>query len=513
MILRIIIALFVSSSILHAQDSLVSKKFSFGGYGKEFGIGGAQINKDRAMLFNITSNCVTGNCQHGLGMALVSDNGQLIKSAAFGNAVNDFDVVEAYGSKDGTCMMLGQTIGTSLIFQKLDTNLNILWNKNIPLDAAISQSGLYLYAAKEIDNKHEVLVANQWCTFDNLGNLIRSRKYLNGFNATNKFDLSAITKLAANSFVVGGHICDVAGFDSDPFLMLTDSLGNKLKSKKYQISASPFTDQITAVLNNGANEILAFGHKFNDFFMMSLDSNLAINWAKSYTAPNLNAYTHQITKVNANCYVAVGSGVSFAFDASGGILWSKSIDFGSQPKVFATDTCHFAIYSTKSINNWGSGYYNKMDAQSNAAIQNFVNIPLLAINMPVVAYTPNIIFGGSTSAALGSINFTIVPSIKAVDSASVMIKSNANCDIEIPNNTNNIIKERTLEIYPNPSNGIFNIKNKSVNFVRVYNTMGLNIYSSRLVSNQINLTTLPKGNYYLQLFSNEDVVIKKVKLG
>jgi len=155
-IVSLIIFCFLSITSF-AQDSLVSKKFSFGGYTKEFGIGGTQLSDNRAMIFNITSNCVTGTCQHGLGMALISDNGQIIKSAAFGHTINDFDVVEAYKSADGNCMALGNSTNNIVILQKMDTNLNILWNKTIPLDTGIAQSGLYLYAAAEIDNHNQVL--------------------------------------------------------------------------------------------------------------------------------------------------------------------------------------------------------------------------------------------------------------------------------------------------------------------------------------------------------------------
>ena len=226
----LIFAILISSNFCKAQDSLVSKKYSFGGYSKEFGIGAAQINKDRAMLFNITSNCVTGTCQHGLGMALISYNGQLLKSAAFGHAINDFDVVEAYGSSDGSCMTLGNSTGDIVILQKIDTNLNIVWNKALPLDASVDQSGLYLNALQEIDNKHHVLYANQWLTFSNAGTLLASKRYFNGFNAKSRFDLSAIKKLNSNRFVLGGHICDAAGFDSE-----TINIGSESKPAASQI--------------------------------------------------------------------------------------------------------------------------------------------------------------------------------------------------------------------------------------------------------------------------------------
>jgi len=488
-----------------AQDSLVSKKFSFGGYTKEFGIGGTQLSDNRAMIFNITSNCVTGTCQHGLGMAVISDNGQIIKSAAFGHAINDFDVVEAYKSADGNCMALGNSTNNIVILQKMDTNLNIVWNKTIPKDTGISQSGIYLYAATEIDNHNQVLYGNQWFTISKTGTTIRSKRYLNGFAASNRFDLSAIQKLNNNRYAIGGHICDVSGFDSDPMIMIVDSLGNKLKSKKFIMPNSPYTDQISAIYIKSDNEMLAFGNKYNDFFMMSMDSNLNLNWTKTYTSTNFSAYTNQVTKVNSNCYVIVGSGVVFALDAQGTTLWAKTIDFGLKPKVYATDTCHFATYSTKTINNWGSGYWNKMDAQGVGAANISANITLSATSVNLTSATPNIVDKGTSVMPTSSVPFTVVNTVQATDSAIIKMPSASNCSLKpnaidetnaVPNNFN---------VYPNPTTQFLTFEtsnNNQSNFeVEIADMCGkkINSYNSTNSTLQINLSNMPNGIYFYQI--------------
>ena len=510
---NLFLAIFCFLTIISkAQDSLVSKKFSFGGYTQEFGIGGTQLSENKAMIFNITSNCVTGTCQHGLGMAVISDNGKIIKSAAFGHAINDFDVVEAYKSADGNCMALGNSTNDIVILQKMDTNLNILWNKTIPMDTGISQSGIYLYAAAEIDNHNQVLYGNQWFTISKTGTVVRSKRYLNGFSASNRFDLSAIEKLTTNRYAIGGHICDVSGFDSDPMVMIVDSLGNKLKSKKFILPNSPFTDQISAIYAKSDNELLAFGNKYNDFFMMSMDSNLNLNWTKTYTSTNFSAYTHQVTKVNSNCYVIVGSGVVFALNAQGTTLWSKTIDFGLKPKVYATDTCHFVTYSTKSINNWGSGYWNKMDAQGVGAANISANITLTTTSVNLTSATPNIVDKGSSVMTTASIPFTVVNTVQATDSAIIKMPSASNCGskpnaIVETNETQNFMK-----VYPNPATQwlLFEATNATQNNfeIEIADICGkkINSYKYNNIPLQINLSNMPNGIYFYQIKTNQQTI-------
>jgi hypothetical protein len=510
-----IVLLTCSIFSLQAQDSLVSKKFSFGGYTKEFAIGGTQINDNRAMLFNITSNCVTGTCQHGLGMALISDNGQLIRSAAFGHTINDFDVVEAYKSSDGHCMALGNSTNDVVILQKIDTNLNLVWNKSIPLDPAVDQSDIYIYAAAEIDSRNQVLYANQWFTFDQAGNTVRSKKYVNGFNANSKFDLSAMKKVTANRYAIGGHICDASGFDSDPFMMITDSLGTIIKSKKYKVPSSPYTDQISAIFVKSSNEILALGHKYNDFFMMSLDSNLNITWAKTYSGTGLAAYTHQAVQVNSNCIVVATSGLAFALDASGSVLWSKNINYGSNAKIYATDTCHFATYSTKTINNWGSGFWNKMDAQGNMALAMSAPFALTASSATFTTSTPLITDMGAATTTLTSIPFTVVNTVQAVDSAKVQIASASNCNAE-PSVLGTLQgMDQNISVYPNPAHNV-------LHFNFTYNTIGkyeirildisgkmLTIHTNLHGNNSIDISGLRGGLYFYEVLMNGVVTTGK----
>jgi hypothetical protein len=76
-----------------------------------------------------------------------------------------------------------------------------------------------------------------------------------------------------------------------------------------------------------------------------------------------------------------------------------------------------------------------------------------------------------------------------------------------------------IKIYPNPSNGLFKIdlteEELDFNYVSIHNLLGISVYSSSIVSNEINqidLSNLPSG-YYIAKITNKDksIQIKLVK--
>ena len=78
----------------------------------------------------------------------------------------------------------------------------------------------------------------------------------------------------------------------------------------------------------------------------------------------------------------------------------------------------------------------------------------------------------------------------------------------------NDLEESTLKVYPNPSNGTFNIAtggDKVIDRVEIYNNMGQMIISKFNASSfEIDLTDQSKGLYFLKVFMNDDVVTSVV---
>jgi hypothetical protein len=80
----------------------------------------------------------------------------------------------------------------------------------------------------------------------------------------------------------------------------------------------------------------------------------------------------------------------------------------------------------------------------------------------------------------------------------------------------NISNEASISVFPNPSNGTINVKTSSVNStVEVFNTLGAVV--AKVSSNgnstiNIDLTSQPKGVYFVKVSGSEGVVIKKISL-
>lgn len=66
---------------------------------------------------------------------------------------------------------------------------------------------------------------------------------------------------------------------------------------------------------------------------------------------------------------------------------------------------------------------------------------------------------------------------------------------------NNEIEESSLEIFPNPSSGLFNIKGNIHNLsgLAIFNTFGNKVFEEKKISTQIDLSRLPSGMYFLSL--------------
>jgi hypothetical protein len=103
----------------------------------------------------------------------------------------------------------------------------------------------------------------------------------------------------------------------------------------------------------------------------------------------------------------------------------------------------------------------------------------------------------------------------------------------IADNNNNLIREvnsvtigidgitlvNELNIYPNPSSGIFTVESSGVSgksLIEVYNVFGGKVFETSLAqttkgaTNEINLTTLPSGIYFIQLVNQKGRISKRV---
>jgi len=84
--------------------------------------------------------------------------------------------------------------------------------------------------------------------------------------------------------------------------------------------------------------------------------------------------------------------------------------------------------------------------------------------------------------------------------------------ITLSSNNFNYLKDNFI-IYPNPSNGIFKINSTTeINSITIYDSMGRNIKQINSNENEVNLTNLSKGIYFIKILSNHQELTQKIIL-
>jgi hypothetical protein len=69
--------------------------------------------------------------------------------------------------------------------------------------------------------------------------------------------------------------------------------------------------------------------------------------------------------------------------------------------------------------------------------------------------------------------------------------------------------DKSIVLYPNPSNGIFNIQTtENINKIAVYNTLGQKVLEGNTLT--IDLTNQPTGIYFTELVSSQGKSIQKI---
>ena len=82
-------------------------------------------------------------------------------------------------------------------------------------------------------------------------------------------------------------------------------------------------------------------------------------------------------------------------------------------------------------------------------------------------------------------------------------------EIEGPLLSNKDIKQEKPILYPNPTTGILNIENVTVNKILIYDLSG-KLISKLSSQHQINVSNLSKGVYLFKLISEEEIIVNKI---
>ena len=80
-------------------------------------------------------------------------------------------------------------------------------------------------------------------------------------------------------------------------------------------------------------------------------------------------------------------------------------------------------------------------------------------------------------------------------------------------NISEIVIDKTIKIFPNPTNEILNIEkyNSSIREIAIYNILGNKVFESEY-SNSINISNLTNGLYFLRIIENNGSVVHLEKI-
>jgi hypothetical protein len=103
---------------------------------------------------------------------------------------------------------------------------------------------------------------------------------------------------------------------------------------------------------------------------------------------------------------------------------------------------------------------------------------------------------------------------------SVIITKNGCSDTSFCYNVSSVgISENNfsndISIYPNPSNGKFQLSSGSLQFIKtsnieIYNMQGRKVYQSEITKSEIDLSNQPKGMYLIKIVNNQLITTKKI---
>lgn len=359
---------------------------------------------------------------------------------------------------------------------------------------------------------------------------------------TTTFTKSGVSKVFVVKYDANGNVLWAksaegwASFDA-PYSVSADAGGNVLVTGAFESSVITF-DSITLINGGGGNSFIA---KF--------DSTGNILWAKSSHGTGSDEINSVCSDENGNAFVTgwfdsptltfgsttlINSGIynifTAKYDVYGNILWARSAGGSGDDEGCSV--------SSDGTNVFVSGKF----LSSSLTFGSFILTPPIGSSDPMflVKYDANgnplcasaLASGGGNNnsvsadllgnAYVGS-DFAINSFIVGIDTLQLTSLRNVFvakyfCDGNLPTAINELINKESVFVHPNPSSGIFefNLKNKTDGTkICVYDMLGKSVYDKVSMKNnnkEIDLSSQPKGVYFMEILSPNERIIKKIVL-
>ena len=480
-------------------DSLAFKAYTMGGGNRESGQLGIRLDSRQSVLFNITSNCNTAQCQHGMAGIRIDNNGNMIHARKIGSAVLDVDPRTAIYTSDKHILLVGSYTTDDRLLLKMDTMFNVVWTRMIDLkptyDVTVADDDI-----KELNGRYYLVMGNQFVKLDTAGNVLLCKHFgalPNNPDPDNEVNFYTMQQLGPDRFFVAGSIIDDAqtsNFSDYGLVAIIDTNGTVLKQKKIDAGA-PYDDVITHAFKVSNNQIKVFGHWDNSVYMADVDSNLAVSNAKKLSGANI--YNHSVCyngtdRFLVSAYQNTTKTYAFAVDNNGAVLWSKGLNNGAgyfNTSCYRLSDCAFAIYGSTTVNTAvaNKGFWMKLNENGLSASTSMESpLTITATALTATATACNLVDSGQWQTNFTSENF-IFDNTAISDSLFHRAVNPISCP-EV-NSVHEIAKESEGELCaPNPFSGSMSIGGdwelNKIGSLRVYDITGRTIYSAERVSSK-----------------------------
>jgi hypothetical protein len=467
---------------------------------------------------------------------------------------------------DGGYVVAGYLDGSACLL-RVDLNGDTLWTKSLPTTG-------YGYSVEQTtDGGYAVLGfatgfgAGSYDIFllktDTNGNVIWTKTY----GGTNVEDGREVHQTSDGGFIIVGSTNSFGAGGFDVYLIKTDSIGNVAWTKTYGGLGDDCGYSVKQTFDGGyilGGYTMSFGAGNSDVYLIKTDASGNLSWSSTFGGTNCDNGSHVVQTTDGK-YLVTGITTTFGagntdiflakVDANGNALWTKTFGGASTEEgdvvlessdrgiVIAGTVNSFGLENvcllkTDSSGNisWlrtygGTGteygyglckstdggylicgytssfgpqaiYLIKTDDKGN--IECDENSPSPTISSPTVQDSiPATIIASQVS----TVTF---PAIHAGSGAVVTTLCTATSINELNANSG-------IEIFPNPSNGIFTIENTSgekIKNVEVYDAMGKLIYGNQNYNQQakIDLSAQANGLYFVFVKTDKGIATQKIIL-
>jgi hypothetical protein len=452
-----------------------------------------------------------GNGNGDVYLIKTDENGDTLWTKVYG----DIDTDEANSvqqTNDGGYILVGCTspcgsCDHKSYLIKTDANGDTIWTKTYE-----SNNFKEIKSIKQTTDGGYIMVGLD-CSLvksDSNGTILWAKTY----GGTGDDRANSIQRTTDGGFIITGTTNSFGAGNYDFNLIKTDSAGNLTWAKTYGGLNTDNANSVQQTSDGGfiiAGTTLSFGIGWSDFLAIKTDINGNMLWSKTYGTAN-GDWAYYIQQTNDGGYVIAGSTENDVYliktNANGDPLWTKSyggsgVDQGQSVQQTKDGGYIVAGYSDNSFDTQSADFYLiKTDANGNSGCNE--NIISTIVTIPSIIVT-------SPTMIVSNINPVISTPLTQISSGCTVLNLCFNTGIASLN------EEYELNVYPNPSSGIFTVslKNKTVEMkICVYDVLGSCLLKKDCRNDgnpKIDLSCQPQGIYFYRIaFSNGEFATGKL---